>query len=211
MPSSTHKRDTCYGPTTIPSSVIQVTWSCEHNLPLKCAPVPSARQRHVYSSPIARRSRSSPPQDRSSQPERESAHDLRCSNPVHTSAHRQPSILRVSLISAAVVSAVGLLKFWYLYLDDLARNRSGTFANRVCGNPQVNRDSKQPSRPPSSGVFTSRKGATPLYSMILSVRVVRKQETMGCWSQNHRLSHTVLGRDSSLQRVGNATLKPAEF
>lgn len=47
------------------------------------------------------------------------------------SPQRQPSILRVSLISAAVVSAAGLLKFWYLYLDDLARDRSGTFPQRA--------------------------------------------------------------------------------
>lgn len=44
---------------------------------------------------------------------------------------RQSGVLRVSLISAAVVSAVSLLKFWYLYLDDLARDHSGTFASRV--------------------------------------------------------------------------------
>ncbi len=53
------------------------------------------------------------------------------SSRVPTSAQRQPSILRVSLISAAVASAASLLKFWYLYLDDLARDRSGTFANRA--------------------------------------------------------------------------------
>jgi sensor histidine kinase YesM len=35
------------------------------------------------------------------------------------------------MISAAVVSAAGLLKFWYLYLDDLARDRSGTFPQRA--------------------------------------------------------------------------------
>lgn len=46
-------------------------------------------------------------------------------------APRQPSILSVSLISVAVLFAAGLLKFWYLYLDDLARDRSGTFAHRA--------------------------------------------------------------------------------
>jgi two-component system LytT family sensor kinase len=50
---------------------------------------------------------------------------------VHTSAQRQPSIVGVSLISATVLSAAGLLKFWYLYLDDLARDRSGTFVHRA--------------------------------------------------------------------------------
>jgi len=47
------------------------------------------------------------------------------------SARRESSILRVSLISTAVVSAASLLKFWYLYLDDLARSRSGTFIHRA--------------------------------------------------------------------------------
>jgi two-component system LytT family sensor kinase len=50
---------------------------------------------------------------------------------VHTSAHGRPSILRATLISAAVISAAGLLKFWYLYLDDLARDRDGTFVQRL--------------------------------------------------------------------------------
>ncbi len=50
---------------------------------------------------------------------------------MHTSAQPQPSTLRVSLVSAAVVSAASLLKFWYLYLDDLARDRAGTFLNRA--------------------------------------------------------------------------------
>jgi two-component system LytT family sensor kinase len=50
---------------------------------------------------------------------------------VHISAQRPLSILRVSLVSAAVASAMSLLKFWYLYLDDLARDHSGTFARRA--------------------------------------------------------------------------------
>jgi LytS/YehU family sensor histidine kinase len=50
---------------------------------------------------------------------------------VHTSTPRPPTILRTSLISAAVLSVGGLLKFWYLYLDDLARNHSGTVAQRA--------------------------------------------------------------------------------
>jgi two-component system LytT family sensor kinase len=50
---------------------------------------------------------------------------------VHTSAQRQPSVLSVSLISALVVATASLLKFWYLYLDDLARDRSGTFVHRA--------------------------------------------------------------------------------
>jgi two-component system, LytTR family, sensor kinase len=50
---------------------------------------------------------------------------------VHTSAPRPPSLVRVSLVSAAVLAAAGLLKFWYLYLDDLARQHRGTFAQRA--------------------------------------------------------------------------------
>jgi two-component system, LytTR family, sensor kinase len=50
---------------------------------------------------------------------------------VHTSAQPQPGILRASLISATVLVAASLVKFWYLYLDDLARARSGTFFHRV--------------------------------------------------------------------------------
>jgi two-component system, LytTR family, sensor kinase len=50
---------------------------------------------------------------------------------VHTSAQRQPSVLSVSLISAVVLATASLLKFWYLYLDDLARDRSGTLVHRA--------------------------------------------------------------------------------
>ena len=37
VPDSTCERDSSYGPTTVPSSVIQVTCGCEHNVPLKAA------------------------------------------------------------------------------------------------------------------------------------------------------------------------------
>ena len=50
---------------------------------------------------------------------------------VHTSVPRPLGIFRTSLNSATVVLVFGLLKFWYLYLDDLARDRSGTFARRA--------------------------------------------------------------------------------
>lgn len=72
---------------------------------------------------------------RSSPPRHESTPHVGYPSRVPVSApispQRQPGILSVSLISAAVVSAAGLLKFWYLYLDDLARDRPGTFAQRA--------------------------------------------------------------------------------
>jgi hypothetical protein len=43
VPSSTCERDSSYGPTTVPPSVIQVTYICERNALLKCAPVPPDR------------------------------------------------------------------------------------------------------------------------------------------------------------------------
>jgi two-component system, LytTR family, sensor kinase len=50
---------------------------------------------------------------------------------VQASAQRRSRILSSSLISAAVLSAASLLKFWYLYFDDLARERSGMFVHRA--------------------------------------------------------------------------------
>lgn len=50
---------------------------------------------------------------------------------MHSSVPRPPGIFRISLSSAAFILVFGLLKFWYLYLDDLARNHGGTFAPRA--------------------------------------------------------------------------------
>lgn len=47
------------------------------------------------------------------------------------SSNNQPGILRLSFVSAAVALTASLLKFWYLYLDDIARNRHGMFATRA--------------------------------------------------------------------------------
>jgi two-component system LytT family sensor kinase len=61
----------------------------------------------------------------------EFARHLRYPSRVHSSVPRPPGIFRTSLNSAAVFFVFGLLKFWYLYLDDLARDRSGTFGRRA--------------------------------------------------------------------------------
>ena len=47
------------------------------------------------------------------------------------SATARPSLLSTSLIAAAIALAGGTLKFWYLYLDDLARMRHDMLGQRV--------------------------------------------------------------------------------
>ncbi len=44
---------------------------------------------------------------------------------------RQPDVWRTSLVAALIAIVGALLKFWYLYFDDLARARPNMFAQRV--------------------------------------------------------------------------------
>ena len=46
-------------------------------------------------------------------------------------ATAQPTIWRTSLVAAAIALAGGLLKFWYLYLDDLARQHPDMLRMRI--------------------------------------------------------------------------------
>jgi signal transduction histidine kinase len=50
---------------------------------------------------------------------------------VEKPATRQPDFWRTSLVAGLSAFVVALLKFWYLYLDDLARSRPNMFAQRV--------------------------------------------------------------------------------
>jgi len=50
---------------------------------------------------------------------------------VQKPATAQPDVWRTSLVAALIGVVGALLKFWYLYLDDLARERASMFAQRV--------------------------------------------------------------------------------
>jgi len=44
---------------------------------------------------------------------------------------RQPDLWRTSLVAGLITIVGASLKFWYLYLDDLSRDRPNMFAQRV--------------------------------------------------------------------------------
>ncbi|HET6179677.1 MAG TPA: hypothetical protein VFE61_22325, partial [Candidatus Sulfotelmatobacter sp.] len=50
---------------------------------------------------------------------------------VEKPATRQPDLWRTSLVAGLITVVGASLKFWYLYLDDLARDRPNLFAQRV--------------------------------------------------------------------------------
>jgi two-component system LytT family sensor kinase len=75
--------------------------------------------------------RLSPLSSRSSHPWHRSHPHLRYAYSVEKPATRQPDLLRTSLIAALIAIVGALLKFWYLYLDDLARERPHMFPQRA--------------------------------------------------------------------------------
>ena len=65
-------------------------------------------------------------------PEEPRSHpNLRYAYLVEKPATRQPDLWRTSLVAGLIAVVGALLKFWYLYLDDLARDRPNMFAQRV--------------------------------------------------------------------------------